>query len=367
MSEVTERPVAPPEVQPARVTRSRRPVRWIAALAVVVVVALALLPYAVFSGTTDTLVNFFILLTVASMWNLLAGYAGMVSVGQQAYIGVGAYIVLYVGLHGVGPFAAIPVAAIGCALLAVPVSLLLFRLRGGYFGVATWVVADLFRLLVSRSQTLGGGTGAGVRGFQGVDPTLLGAYTYWASLAVSVLALTSAYVVLRGRTGLVMTAVRDNEVGARSAGARVTQAKRFVYLIAGAGCGAAGALLAISQQFVQPASVFSVEWSAKMIFVTIIGGIGSIEGPIIGSIVYVVLQQTLSQYGAWYLILLGGVAVVVAIWFPQGLWGLVSRRLNIRLFPVGYWLWRRGDSPRGRRSGGRKAPGDAPTTTPAST
>ncbi len=253
----------------------------------------------------------------------------------------------------------------GCALLAVPVSLLLFRLRGGYFAIATWVVADLFRLLVSRSQTLGGGTGAGVSGFQGVNPTLLGAYTYWASLAVSVLALTAAYMVLRGRTGLVMTAVRDNEVGARSAGARVTRAKRFVYLIAGAGCGAAGALVAVSQQFVQPASVFSVEWSAKMIFVTIIGGIGSIEGPIVGSIVYLVLQQTLSQYGAWYLILLGGVAVVVAIWFPQGLWGLLSRRLNIRLFPVGYWLWRPGESPRRGRSSERTAPGDAPTTTPA--
>jgi ABC-type branched-subunit amino acid transport system permease subunit len=365
MSEVAERPVTAPEVEPARVTRSRRPTRWTAALAVVVVVALASLPYIVFSGTTDTLVNFLILLTVASMWNLLAGYAGMVSVGQQAYIGVGAYIVLYVGLHGVGPFAAIPVAAVGCALLAVPVSLLLFRLRGGYFAIATWVVADLFRLLVSRSQTLGGGTGAGVSGFQGVNPTLLGAYTYWASLAVSVLALTAAYLVLRGRTGLVMTAVRDNEVGARSAGARVTRAKRFVYLIAGAGCGAAGALVAVSQQFVQPASVFSVEWSAKMIFVTIIGGIGSIEGPIIGSIVYLVLQQTLSQYGAWYLILLGGVAVVVAIWFPQGLWGLLSRRLNIRLFPVGYWLWRPGESPRRGRSGKRKAPGDAPTTAAA--
>jgi branched-chain amino acid transport system permease protein len=367
MSEVTEQPVAGRYAEAVRVTRSRRPVRWTAVLAVVVVLALASLPYVVYSGTTDTLVNFFILLTVASMWNLLAGYAGMVSVGQQAYIGVGAYIVLYVGLHGVGPFAAIPLAALGCAVLAVPVSLLVFRLRGGYFAIATWVVADTFRLLVSRSQTLGGGTGAGVRGFQAADSTLLGAYTYWASLAVAVLALAAAYLVLRGRTGLVLTAVRDNEVGARSAGARVARAKRFVYLIAGAGCGAAGALLAVSQRFVQPASVFSVEWSAKMIFVTIIGGIGSIEGPIIGSIVYLVLQQTLSQYGAWYLILLGAVAIAVAIWVPQGLWGLISRRLNVRLFPVGYWLWRPGESPGRGSSGGRKAAGSASATTPAPT
>jgi branched-chain amino acid transport system permease protein len=367
VSDVAERPPATSEPPSVRVTRSRRPIRWTAALAVVVVVALASLPYVVYSGTTDTLVNFFILLTVASMWNLLAGYAGMVSVGQQAYIGVGAYIVLYLSLHGVGPFAAIPVAAVGCAILSIPVSLLVFRLRGGYFAIATWVVADLFRLLVSRSQTLGGGTGAGVSGFRAGNATLVGAYTYWASLAVAVVTLGAVYLVLRGRTGLVMTAVRDNEVGARSAGARVARAKRFVYLIAGAGAGAAGALVAVSQRFVQPASVFSVEWSAQMIFVTIIGGIGSIEGPIIGSIVYLVLQQTLSQYGAWYLILLGGVAIVVAIWFPQGLWGLISRRLNIRLFPVGYWLWRPGESPRRGRSGGRNAADEPSAATPAPT
>jgi branched-chain amino acid transport system permease protein len=312
-------------------------------------------------------VNLFILLTIASMWNLLAGYAGLVSVGQQAYIGLGAYIVLFVTLHGVPPFAAIPIAALGCAVLAVPISLLVFRLRGGYFAIATWVVADTCRLLVSRSETLGGGTGAGVAGFTAANSTVLDAYTYWASLAVAVLALAATYMVLRGRLGLVLTAVRDNEVGARSAGARVKRAKRIVYLVAGAGCGAAGALLAVSQRFVQPGSVFSVQWSAEMIFVTVIGGIGSIEGPIIGAILYIVLQQTLSQQGAWYLILVGMVAIVVAIWTPRGLWGLVSRRLNVRLFPVGYWLWQPGESPTRARSAGRKASGEAPTTTPAST
>ncbi|HEY1331760.1 MAG TPA: branched-chain amino acid ABC transporter permease [Actinomycetota bacterium] len=324
-----------------RVTRSRRSVRWAAIVGIVVVVVLAALPYIVYSGTTSTLTNFFILLTLASMWNLLAGYAGLVSIGQQAFIGFGAYIVLFLGLHSVNPFTSIPLAALGCAVLSLPVWLLVFRLRGGYFAIATWVVADTCELLVSRSHTLGGGTGAGVAGFAGVDPTLLTAYTYWASLAVTVIALAGVYLVLRSRLGLVLTAVRDNEIGARSAGARVSRAKRTVFLAAAAGCGAAGALLAVSQRFVQPGSVFSVQWSAEMIFVTVIGGIGSIEGPIIGTIVFFVLQQTLSQYGAWYLIILGSVAIVVAIWAPRGLWGLVERRLNLRLFPVGFYLWPR--------------------------
>ena len=101
---------------------------------------------------------------MASMWNLLAGYAGLVSVGQQAYIGLGAYLVLVLAQHGLDPFLAIPLAAIGCAAIALPVSLLLLRLRGGYFAIATWVVADAFQLVISRFPSLGGGTGAALPG-----------------------------------------------------------------------------------------------------------------------------------------------------------------------------------------------------------
>lgn len=330
-----------------RVTRSRRPARVTAVLAVAIVVVLAYLPYAVYEGTTDKLVDLFILLTMATMWNLLAGYAGLVSVGQQAFIGLGAYFVLYVGLRGASPFVGLPVAAVGCAVLAFPISLLVFRLRGGYFAIATWVVADTCQLLVSRSHTLGSGTGAGVKGFADVDKTLLSAYVYWAALAVVVLALATAFFLLRSRVGLVLTAVRDNEVGARSLGARVTRAKRLVYLVAAAGCGAAGAVLAVSAKYVQPQSAFTVQWSAQIIFVTVIGGIGSIEGPIIGTIVFFTLQQTLHQYGAWYLIILGAVAIAVALFAPRGIWGLISGRTRLRPFPVGYWL--RSADERGRR------------------
>ncbi len=337
---MSETPGAAASASGVRVVRSRHTIRWTAAGAVALIAVLAYLPYAVYAGTTDTLVNLFILVTMASMWNLLAGYAGLVSVGQQAFIGLGAYLLLYLALRGVDPFLAIPLSALGCAALAVPISLLVFRFRGGYFAIATWVVADACQLFVSRSTTLGGGTGSGVAGFPDIDPGLLGAYVYWSALVVMVLSLGAAYMLLRGRLGLVLTAIRDDEIGARSAGARVTRAKRVVYLVAAAGCGAAGCLLAVSQRFVQPGSVFSVQWSAEMIFVTVIGGIGSIEGPIVGAIIYIVLQQTLAQQGAWYLILLGTVAVVVAVWAPRGIWGLISSRTNLRPFPTGYLLRR---------------------------
>jgi ABC-type branched-subunit amino acid transport system permease subunit len=330
--------------EPFRVTRSRRNVAWTGAVALIIVVVLAYFPYIVYSGTTAVMVQAFIVLTLSSMWNLLAGYAGLVSVGQQGFVGLGAYFVLILALHGFSPFAALPVSAIACGVAALPLWWLVSRLRSGYFAIATWVLAATIMLIIEKFTSIGGGSGMPLPGFAGMSPTLLTAYTYWAGLAVTVLALAGIYLLLRGRLGLVLTAVRDDEVAARSSGARVGLARLLVFVVAGVGCGAAGAVLAISQLQVQPSAVFSVQWTAEMAFATIIGGLGTIEGPIIGTVVYMVLQQTLSSYNAWYLIVLGLVAIAVALFARRGLWGLIDERVNLRLFPVGYWLRTTGDA-----------------------
>ena len=346
MSLVTE--TSAQRAEPFRVARSRRNVAWTGAGALIVIAVLAMLPYIVYSGTTTIMVQAFIVLTMASMWNLLAGYAGLVSVGQQAFVGLGAYFVLILAIHGTSPFAALPVAAIGCGVVALPLWWLVSRLRSGYFAIATWVLAATVMLIIEKFSSIGGGTGMALPGFAGFDPTLLTADTYWAGLAVTVVSLAAIYLILRGRLGLVLTAIRDDEVAARSSGARVGLARLLVFLVGGAGCGAAGALLAISQLQVQPDAVFSVQWTAVMAFATIIGGLGTIEGPILGTVVYIVLQQTLASYNAWYLIILGLVAILVALFARRGLWGLVDEHLHVRLFPVGYWL--RTGNDRGRRS-----------------
>src|SRR3954451_2947913 len=321
-----------------RITRSRRPFRLGAVILLGTVVVLTAVPYLAGAGLVSTLVNLFILLTMASMWNLLAGYAGMVSVGQQAFIGAGAYVTLILAQRGINPFVAIPFSVVITAAVAFPVSLLLLRLRGGYFAIATWVVADVFQLVIGRFPTLGGGTGIGLPGVRDIDPTLLLKLTYWAALAVVVISLGGTYLLLRGRLGLVLQARRDDETAPRTIGGRVLRARRIVYLVAAAGCGAAGAIVIISQLNVQPTAAFSVGWTAQMIFVTVIGGIGTLEGPIVGTIVFYALQQTLSDQGAWYLVLLGVVAIAIAIWSPRGIWGFVADRLGLRLFPVGYWV-----------------------------
>jgi branched-chain amino acid transport system permease protein len=320
------------------VTRSRHPATWAAALGIVVVAILALLPYVAYQNFTSVLVNLFILITLATMWNVLAGYAGLVSVGQQAFIGVGAYTVLVCAQHGMSPFVAVPVAVGVATVLAYPVSFLVLRLAGAYFAIATWVIATVAELIVLRYSSLGGGTGATLPGLNGYGATLLGAYTYWVSLAVAVVAVAAAYLLLRSRLGLILTAVRDNEIGARSVGSRVMLAKRLVYVLAAGGCAAAGAMIAISQLGVQPGNVFNVQWSAYMIFAVLIGGLASLEGPILGSIVFIVMQQELSRYNAWYLIILGAVAMAIAIWARRGLWGLLTAKLPLKFFPVGYFV-----------------------------
>ena len=330
-----------------RVTRSRRNVAWTGLGALVVVVVLALFPYVFGPGTTTIMVQGFIILTLASMWNLLAGYAGLVSVGQQAFVGLGAYFVLILNIHNLSMFTALPIAAVGCGVAALPMWWLVSRLRSGYFAIATWVLATTVLLIIEKFPSIGGGTGLSLPHTPNLSTAVLEAYTYWIGLAVTVVALIAVYLLLRGRLGLVLTAVRDDEVAARSSGARVGLARMLVFVVAGIGCGAAGALLAISQLIVQPSAVFSVQWTAEMAFAVIIGGLGTIEGPILGTIVYMILQQTLASYNAWYLIILGLVAMVVALFARRGLWGLIDDHLHVRLFPVGYWLWAPGSS--GRR------------------
>ncbi len=301
MSEVGQAPPAHPAGALAgpRVTRSRRSPLWagtVAAATAAAVVVLAILPYLAYQNVTNLLDEVFYLMVMASMWNLLAGYAGLVSVGQQAFIGLGAYAVIIPALHGANAFAALPLSVVVAAAAGVIAWWLVSRLRTGYFAITTWVIATVCELVISRYQSLGGGTGVLLPLPTSISPTLLGAYIYWIALFVLIAGIATVYLILRSRTGLALTALRDDETAAHSVGARVGRTQRMVFVVAAGGCGAAGAVYMLTQaQFLQPSSAFSVEWSAKIIFITIIGGIGSIEGPILGTIVYVALEQALAS------------------------------------------------------------------------
>jgi branched-chain amino acid transport system permease protein len=316
------------------VERSTPASRWGAVAGAASILLLAAAPFLFVNSVLRTLVQFFYLLALAQMWNLLAGYAGLVSIGQQAYIGIGAYALLaFTNNLGVNPFLAVLLAALVAAALAIPTAALVFRLRGGYFAIGTWVVAEVYRLLVANTGRLGGGSGATIS-VAGIDRDVRGFVTYWIALGVGAGSVMLVYYLLRSRLGLALRAVRDREAAAPTLGVDVRRAKVQVYVLASGMCGLAGAVIYLSLLRLQPGATFSVNWTAFMIFAVVIGGIGTISGPIVGTIVYFVLQEYLADLGSVYLVILGTVAIVVMIWAPRGLWGLLVDRWDIRLFPV---------------------------------
>lgn len=316
------------------VTRSTTLSRLALAVLAIAACVLAAAPLLFVDSVLLTLVQFFYLLALAQSWNLLAGYAGLVSIGQQAYIGAGAYAVLaFTNIFGVNPFLAVFFATIVAGALSLVTSAFVFRLRGGYFAIGTWVVAEVYRLLVANTQRLGGGSGATIA-VAGIDRDLRTFATYWLAFAVGAGSVLLVFLLLRSRLGLALLAVRDREDASRTLGINVLQTKVLVYVIASTLCGLTGAVIYLSLLRVQPTATFSVNWTAFMLFAVVIGGIGTVTGPIIGTLVFFLLQQYLGDLGSVYLIILGVVSIGVMLWAPEGLWGLVVKRWNVELFPV---------------------------------
>jgi branched-chain amino acid transport system permease protein len=316
-----------------------------AALAVLVG-ALAFAPFVLGENTLSNLIQLYFLVVLAVMWNALAGYGGLVSVGQQAFIGIGAYAVVFLSLqHSLNPYVAMVLAALIGAGLSIPIGIVVLWLRGGAFAIGTWVVAEVFAIAVSLdpNPAIGGGTGTSalIPFNLRYDPTQRLHYTYWWALGAAAVLLAAVFLLLRSRLGASLQAIRDDETAAASVGVRVMLGKGILFVLAGAGCAAAGAIILAWQLSILPLgpdSVFGVNWSAKMIFMVLVGGLGTFEGPIVGAVVLYLLQTYVSSSGVWYFVMLGGIAIAFALVLPRGLWGTVVDRYGIRLLPVGYRL-----------------------------
>ena len=238
----------------------------------------------------------------------------------------------------INPLISVVFAAIGGVIIALPAAALVFRLRGGYLAIGTWVIAEILRLIVANIKRTGGGSGITVQAASSMQSRLgTAAYiprVYWWALAIAVIAIAVTYLLLRSRTGLALKAMRDNDLAAESSGVNLWRTKLYTYLIAGAGCATVGAIEALYSLRVHPASAFNITWTAYLIFITVIGGIGTIEGPIIGTVIFYVLREETSKYGTWYFIALGILAIVVTIWSPAGIFGWVVKKTNFMLFPL---------------------------------
>jgi branched-chain amino acid transport system permease protein len=319
-------------VEVVRSTRASQAALW-AGLALVAFAAS--MPWWAESSSMRDFVEIACYFIFAMMWNLLAGYGGMVSIGQQAFFGFGGYVMLMLGnFAGFNPFVAIPVAALAAAVIAVPVSWVAFRLQGGYFAIGTWVVAEVFRLSFANMSIVGGGSGTSLTALRGIDKATRESATFWMALACVVASVALVYLFLRSKQGLALLAIRDNEVAAQSQGIGVKKMKLAVYVVAAFGAGLAGALYFVGNLRISPDAAFSVNWTAFAIFMVVIGGIGRIEGPLVGALIFFLLNKFFSDYGTWYLLGLGLLAIVVTIFFKQGLWGWAQQRWGWTLFPT---------------------------------
>ncbi len=321
-----------------------RVTRWTAAsITTVSLVAagqllLALGPLFLSANVVERLTTLFIYGILALMWNALAGYAGLLSVGQQAFFGLGAYAAVRLADFGVSPYLALLLAAAVVGVLSLPISAFMLRLRGGEFAIGMWVLAELLHLLVNLDSLIQGETGTSLIALQRYAAEDRRAYTYWAALGTMAALAWLVFVMLRGKMGTAAQAIRDNEEAAGSVGVRVLAAKRLIFVLSAFGCAAAGALWVASSITFQPKTYFSVQWTAYMIFMVLVGGIGTYEGPILGAVLFFTMETLFGGTGVAYLIGLGATALLFALLLPRGIWGEIERRLGVQLLPVGYRL-----------------------------
>lgn len=323
----------------------------VAAAALGIVALLFALPSFAGRDLIEELIFVFYMAALAQCWNLLAGYAGLVSVGQQAFVGLGGYLLFALTIMaGFDPLIAILVTGIVAAAFALPTALVVFRLRGAYFAIGTWVVAEVYRLVFAQFRQLGGGTGTSlgpditnqVFGIEWIKwlfdvrtPAARDIISYWVALSLAVGTILLVYFILRSRLGLALGAIRDSEDAAESAGVDNAHIKLVIYVIIAAVTGMIGALIYLQNARISPDAAFSVlDWTAYTIVIVVIGGIGTIEGPILGTLIFYLMQRYLASFGAWYLLLLGALAIAIMLFAPKGLWGYLAERYGLVLFPT---------------------------------
>jgi len=321
-----------PRFSVERWTRAGRVTIGVALLALAL---LALLPGFASGLVIDKLTTLFVYILLAAMWNLLAGYAGLVSVGQQVFFGLAAYFALRLVDLGMPPYLALCLGAGAAGLTAIPLSFFVLRLKGGEFAIAMWVVAEAVRVVVMLDPLVQGETGTSLIAMNSFDPDLRRNLTFWMALCATALILGLTYWLLRGRVGAAAQAIRDDEEASVSVGVKVMRVKQIIFVLAAVGCAFAGVIWLASAITFQPRTNFGVQWTVFMLFMALVGGLRTFEGPILGAVLFFLLQEFFGDFGAWYLAGVGALAVAFALYLPDGLWGAIRKRTGVELLPTG--------------------------------
>ena len=277
---------------------------------------------------------FFVFLAAANMWNLLAGFSGLLALCPAAFIGLGGYTMTIMSWLGIPYYLGTVAGGVVAALFAGLISISVFRMKGIYFAIGTLVVPAILRLVFLRWRPVGGnlqGGGAGymIKGVSEIPPEV----SYWLGLAIGLVSVILIGIILRSKFGFGLAAIRDNDVSAASSGVNVFQLKLFSFFIAAFIMGIAGAIFYTYQGYIEPNSAFDINWLMTVLLATVIGGIGLEWGPLVGTIIVVILHFQLARYVGISLLIQGVILVVIMLAAPQGLLGLIrdqrkSRRIR---------------------------------------
>lgn len=273
------------------------------------------------------LVQIFLYITIGEMWNLLSGYAGMTSLGQQTFIGLAGYSVamattVYKIPYPVGILIGVIISSIAAGILAF----FLLRLHGMYFSITTWVIAEALGTFFLSWGYVGKGAGMTVS----ISPYPRVNVLCVLALILCIISLIIVFMLLKSKTGLGLTAMRDNISAAASLGVDIGKSRFIVYLIAAVLTAVAGSIFFINKGTIYPESGFSISWTISMVFICIIGGTGTMEGPIVGAIIYVLLQEILAHYPGWSNIFLGIIAILIILYMPDGIVGTIRKKVASR-------------------------------------
>jgi branched-chain amino acid transport system permease protein len=303
------------------------------------VIVIAFLPFLLSKGDIHLGFEVFVILALAQMWNLLAGYGGLMSLGLQAFIGLGAYCVFFLSnTLELSPYLVLPAAPLFCAAVAAASAAALFRLREAYFVIASWVFSEIIAIVISKTSWLGGSSGLSLLTTGLIDLRWFQTVVYWLSGFSALAAIAGSYVLLKSPIGLGLMGVRDNDRAATSIGINAWSCRFLVFVVSAAGAGFVGAINYLASLYVTTVGAFDIGWTGAMIFIVVVGGIGTLEGPILGTLIYTMLRElftlVLPVSGSWYLVTMGAIAAATMVIAPQGLWPFISEKLGIELLPI---------------------------------
>jgi branched-chain amino acid transport system permease protein len=271
---------------------------------------------------------FFLYLALSEMWNLLAGYSGLISLGQQSFIGIGGYsVAVLCNYYEMNLWLSVLLGGVFSSLLALFMSLFIFRMKGIHFAIGTWIFGETLLLLFSNWKYVGYGMGLFIQ--PASAPTMN--EIYYASFITGVGSVIVVYGLLRSRLGLGLISIRDDEAVAEVIGVDVFRSKLYCFIISAFVTGVTAGVLFILQVFIQPYSAFAMDWTVKLVFIVIIGGIGTIEGPLVGSLLFVFLSQRLAEYFSVSMLIFGGIAIIVILAWPKGIIGTIQDKLGFEI------------------------------------